>query len=125
MVSCVVVDDDPDIVDLFCELLELSKMEVLAKGHDGKQAIELYEKFKPDVLFVDLSMPKFDGEYAIKNIHSSHPNAKIILLTGNSGDESYLCQTLKVYHVLHKPFDMRLIREWVTVALLDSALKKD
>ena len=54
MVNCVVVDDDPDIVDLFCELLELSNVQVLAKGYDGKRAVELYEKFKPDALFVDI-----------------------------------------------------------------------
>ena len=123
MVSCIVVDDDPDIVKLFCELLELSKIDVLAKGNDGKQAVELYDKFKPDVLFVDFSMPNFNGEYAIKNVRDAHPDAKIILLTGDSGKESHLQETLKADHVLHKPFNMRTIRECVTVALLDSASK--
>ena len=125
MVSCIVVDDDPDIVDLFCELLEMSKIKVLAKGRDGKQAVELYEKFKPDVLFVDLSMPKFNGEYAIRKIHRSYPDAKIILLTGDARSESDLCESLKVYHVIHKPFNIRSIREFVTVALLDSAVNQN
>jgi two-component system chemotaxis response regulator CheY len=31
-------------------------------------AVELYEKYYPDVIFVDLIMPKYDGFYAIKNI---------------------------------------------------------
>jgi len=123
MVSCIVIDDDPDIVKLFCELLEVSKIDVLAKGNDGKQAVELYDKFKPDVLFVDLSMPNFNGEYAIKNIRGSYPDAKIILLTGDSENESHLQETLKADHVLHKPFNIRTIRECVTIALLDSASK--
>ncbi|MCV0430654.1 response regulator [Nitrosopumilus sp.] len=125
MVSCIVVDDDLDIVDLFCELLEISNVQVLAKGHDGKQAVELYEKFKPDVIFVDLSMPKFNGQYAITKIRRIHPDAKIILLTGDSGSESDLRETLDVDHVLHKPFNMRSIREFITVALLDSAVSKN
>lgn len=125
MVSCIVVDDDIDIVDLFCELLEMSNVQVLAKGYDGQQAVELYEKFEPDVLFIDLSMPKFNGEYAISKIRVSHPNAKIILLTGDFENESVLCKNVNVDHVLHKPFNMRSIREFITISLLDKAIKQE
>ena len=121
MVSCVVVDDEPDIVDLFCELLELSKVEILGKGYDGSEAIKLYTEFKPDVLFVDLLMPNYDGIYAIKNIRNLYPNAKIIVLTGDSGNnEPYLRNTLNVDYILHKPFNMHTIRESITVSLLKS-----
>jgi DNA-binding response OmpR family regulator len=124
MVSCVVVDDDPDIVDLFCELLEMSNVEILAKGQDGLEAVELYDKFQPDVIFTDLSMPKHDGIYAIKNIRSIHPHAKIIVLTGDSSDDqSHLLNTLKVDFILHKPFNMRTIRESITIALLKSSVQ--
>ena len=124
MVSCVVVDDDPDIVDLFCELLEMSNVEILAKGHDGLEAVDLYDKFQPDVIFTDLSMPNHDGIYAIKHIRSVHPNAKIIVLTGDSSDDqSHLLNTLKVDFILHKPFNMRTIRESITVALLKSSVQ--
>jgi len=126
MVNCVVVDDDPDIVELFCELLKLSNVQILAKGYDGKQAIELYDKFKPDTLFVDISMPKYDGIYAIKHIRESHPNAKIIVLTGDSGENiSHLKDSLKVDFVLHKPFNMKTIREAVTVMLLESSISEN
>ena len=125
MENCVVVDDDPDIVELFCELLELSMVQVVAKGYDGKQAVELYEKFKPDALFVDISMPEYDGIYAIENIRKSNPEAKIIVLTGDSGDNSpYLRNSLKVDFVLHKPFSMRTIKEAITVMLLESSISK-
>jgi len=125
MVSCIVVDDDLDIVNLFCELLEMSNVQVLAKGYDGKQAVDLYEKFKPDVLFVDLSMPKFNGEYAIRKIHRAYSDAKIILLTGDAENESELRESLNIDHVLHKPFNMRTIREFITVALLDRAVNQN
>jgi len=125
MVSCVVVDDDPNIVDLFCELLELSNVQILARGYDGKQAVELYEKFKPDILFVDISMPMYDGIYAIEHIRESYPNAKIIVLTGDSVDSSsLLCDSLKVNFVLHKPFNMRTIKEAMTVMLLESSVSE-
>ena len=122
MISCVVVDDDPDIVDLFCELLELSKIEIMGKGFDGSEAVKLYDKFKPDVLFVDLSMPKYDGIYAINNIRSLYPNAKIIVLTGDEGNNNlYLRETMKVDYILYKPFNMHTIKEAITVSLLKSS----
>jgi two-component system chemotaxis response regulator CheY len=119
LVSCIVVDDNEDIVEAFCDLLDLSGIEIFAKGHDGADAVKLYEKFQPDILFVDLSMPKYDGVYAIKNIRMKYPEAKIIVVTGDAGnDESYLRDTLKVNHIIYKPFNMHLIRESVTIALL-------
>lgn len=66
MVSCIVIDDNQDIVDVFCDLLKISGIQVIATGNDGMQAVELYEKHHPDVIFVDLLMPKYDGFYAIK-----------------------------------------------------------
>jgi len=115
MVSCVVIDDDPDIVSLFCDLLEISNVEILAKGYDGTDAVKLYDQFHPDVLFIDLSMPKYDGIYAIKNIRSLYPDAKIIVLTGDSYDDRfYLLDMLKVDFILHKPFNMHTIKELIT-----------
>lgn len=54
MINCIVIDDNQDIVDVFCDLLKLSGIEVIATGTDGLKAVELYEKFSPDVIFVDL-----------------------------------------------------------------------
>ena len=68
MVNCVIVDDDQDIADVFSELLNIIGLDVLAKGANGKDAIKLYKKYRPDLIFVDMIMPKYDGFYAIKNI---------------------------------------------------------
>jgi len=102
----------------------MSNVKIIAKGQDGLEAVKLYDKFQPDVIFTDLSMPKYDGIYAIKNIRSMHPHAKIIVLTGDSSDsKSFLLDTLKVDFILHKPFNMRTIRESITIALLKSSVQ--
>ena len=125
MISCVVIDDDPDIVDLFCEMLELSRIEVLAIGYDGEEAVKLFDQFHPDVLFTDLSMPKYDGIRAIKEIRNQYPDAKIIVLTGDSGNShSYLLDELQVDFILHKPFDMHAIKESITVTLLEKNIEQ-
>ena len=106
-ISVVIVDDDVDTVDIFEEYLELQGFNVLAKGTDGKEAIELYEKYQPDVLCSDIMMPNYDGFYAMKNIREKFPNAKIILVTADLTTETR--QKLKSSNasaVIFKPYDI-------------------
>ncbi len=65
MVNCIVIDDNQNIVNVFSDLLEISGIEVIATGTDGLKAVELYEKYNPDVIFVDLVMPRYDGKISI------------------------------------------------------------
>ncbi|PIN83470.1 MAG: response regulator, partial [Nitrosopumilales archaeon CG11_big_fil_rev_8_21_14_0_20_33_24] len=66
MTSCIVVDDDRDIVNVFCDMLSMIEVNVLATASDGDQAVNMYKKYHPDIVFTDLNMPKYDGFYAIK-----------------------------------------------------------
>ena len=119
MISCVVVDDDRDILDAFCDYLQRSGLEILATGTNGFDAVCLFEQFKPDVIFIDLEMPKFDGFYAVKNIRNSYPAAKIIVVTADKDtDASYLLDKLHVTQIMYKPFNMHMVKEIVTIALL-------
>src|SRR3990167_4090387 len=90
-INCVVIDDNQDVIDVFCDLLSMSGLDVIATGTDGMKAVELYEKYSPDLIFIDLLMPRYDGFYAIENIRKIDPNSKIIVVTGDLGaDESDL-----------------------------------
>jgi DNA-binding NarL/FixJ family response regulator len=89
-------------------------LDVLATGTDGMAAVKLYEKYRPDLIFVDLIMPKYDGFYAIKNIKNIDPNAKIVVVTGNlTMNESDLLDSYKVRAVIYKPFDMSKVKHVV------------
>ena len=114
MVSCVIIDDNQDIVDVFCDLLNLIGLDVLATGTDGMDAVKLYEKHRPDLIFIDLLMPRYDGFYAIKNIKDADPNAKIVVMTGDlTMNESDLLDSHKVTMVIYKPFDVYKIKQIV------------
>ena len=63
-----------------------SDMTVVAEAADGAHAIELYEVHRPDVVLMDLRMPKVDGVAAIRAIVSSHPDARVVALTSYEGD---------------------------------------
>ena len=120
MVNCIVIDDNQDITDVFCDLLKLIGLDVLATGTDGMKAVELYEKHCPDLIFVDLIMPRYNGFYAIENIRKTDPNAKIIVVTGDlTMDECDLLDSHNATAVFYKPFDMRKVKQCITDAFLD------
>lgn len=81
MTRVIIIDDNREATEMLCEYLVISEMQVLACGYNGKDAVELYKKYNPDVILVDLPMPEFDGYYAIENIKKINPEAKIIVLT--------------------------------------------
>ena len=62
-------------------------MEVVAEAVNGRQAVELFEKHKPDLVLLDSRMPLKDGVQAAKEIQDRHPAARILMLTAFDGDE--------------------------------------
>jgi len=81
MMRVIVIDDDRDAVRSLSTLLELNGIDVEGKGHDGKEAVELYKDIRPDAVLLDMMMPQYDGNYAIKNLKKEDKAVKIIVLT--------------------------------------------
>ncbi len=108
--SAIVVDDERDIVEIFSEYLTIKGVEVKGMGFDGKEAVELYKKFKPDVVLMDAMMPKFSGFYGLQNIRQIDPEAKIIMITADTTERTY--KKLKEFGasiILHKPYKIETI----------------
>ena len=93
--------------DVLSEFLRLKSIDVLATGNNGKDAVELYKKYAPDIVLMDFMMPDFDGLYGLRNIHKLDSNAKVIMLTGST--KSNLDRDLTesgASTILQKPCDM-------------------
>lgn len=123
MVNCIVIDDNSDIVDMFCDFLNILKVSVLDTGNNGLDAVELYEKHSPDIVFTDLAMPDYDGLYAVENIKDRNQNAKIIVVTANSNDyDLHLFESLNI-PVISKPFDMDMIKQVIeNISLIENTM---
>ena len=106
MVRAIVVDDDLDTVEVFSQYLSLKGIEVVGTGNNGKEAFELYQEFKPDVVLLDMKMPEFDGQYAIDKITKLDPNAKIIVVTGY---HDYKINENQVAAIFYKPYEINEI----------------
>jgi two-component system NarL family response regulator len=87
-IRIVVVDDQAVVRQGFVSLINtVADMEVIAEGTDGRQAVELYRRLRPDVLLTDLRMPLMTGVEAIAAIRREFPSARLIVLTTFDGDE--------------------------------------
>jgi CheY-like chemotaxis protein len=118
MINCIIIDDDKDIVTLFCDMLSMIGVDILATGNDGNEAVGMYKKHHPDLVFTDLNMPKYDGFYAITKIKEMNPDAKIIVITGDStATKNDFLSSFDV-KILIKPFKMEEIKQIIEEANL-------
>src|SRR5262249_38249955 len=79
-------------------------MEVVGEAGDGEEAIELYERHRPDVMVLDLRMPKRDGVAVVQRVLEINPKACILIMTTYDGDEDIfqcLSQGAKGYLLKH------------------------
>jgi len=106
MKRILIVDDSPMIHNLLRKTLERNGYEVCADATNGREGVELFEKHRPDLVFMDITMPVMDGIEAVKTIKAKYPEAKIIMLTA-MGDDEIMTQALEagVEVFLKKPFD--------------------
>jgi len=107
MVSVIVVDDEKDVSEVLCEFLKIKGIEVLGRGTDGQQAIELYQKLNPDIVLMDLVMPNYDGFHGVRKIREYDPNSKIMIISA-SLTHSYVQQLVEmnVNSISLKPYDL-------------------
>lgn len=94
-IKIMVVDDHPAFRDGLSRLLqEEADLEVIATPEDGEQAVAMAEKLKPDVIIMDISMPKMNGIEATKKIKASLPEIAILIVSAYSY-QSYVLAALK------------------------------
>lgn len=90
-IRLLVVDDHPLLREGVRAVLEdETDVSVVAEASNGREAVEAYDKHRPDVTLMDLQMPEKSGTDAIKEIRSRFPDARIVVLTTYKGDVSAL-----------------------------------
>jgi DNA-binding NarL/FixJ family response regulator len=75
-------------------LKQIPAVEVVAEAADGREALDLFKKHRPDVLLIDIAMPKLNGLEAIARITRDYPNAIVIVLSMYANQE-YVMQAIQ------------------------------
>lgn len=91
----IIIDDDPIVVSSLATIVQAENMEVLGKGYDGSEALELYKKHKPNVILLDIRMKEISGIQGARGILNYDPEAAILLIT-TFHDQEYIEATLEM-----------------------------
>ncbi len=93
--NIIIVDDDYLVVNSLKTILESDGINVLGLGYSGSDAIELFNKHKPDVILMDIRMKDMTGIEATREILKINSDAKILLITTFQDDE-YIREALSL-----------------------------
>jgi len=114
MIRAIVVDDDKETVAVFSEILDSNNIEVVGKGYNGQEAAFLYQKLKPDVIFLDVIMPVYDGIYGITKIREINPDAIVIITTNQMTINAQIAlNKLNPSAIIKEPIDVNEIMKTV------------
>lgn len=89
-----IADDHTLFRDSLRSLLEAHGLEVVGEARNGREAVDLARRLKPEVVLMDLSMPEMDGLAATRLISADQPEVKVVVLTA-SDEDSKLFEAIK------------------------------
>jgi len=115
----VMIAEDSDATRLVLrDSLKIGHHEIVAEAIDGIEVIKKFSETNPDILLLDVAMPKKDGMTALKEIMLSNPDAKIIMITADE-NFSTICKSAEdgAQAFIMKPFSFEDVLTAVTMAL--------
>ncbi len=105
MARILIVDDASFMRGSLKFIVESGGHEVVGMAKNGKEALELYTKFKPDMVTLDILMKEMDGVTALKEILKRDPKAKVVMVTALGHEEKQQeAESLGASGFVRKPF---------------------
>lgn len=99
-----IIDDSKYIIGLLERFfIDQLHFKVVATALDGTNALELYRKYRPDLLTLDLSMPNKDGKEVLKEVLEEFPDANVIIISAVRGDALLKCMSMGAKGYVEKP----------------------
>lgn len=120
--TVLIVDDVAFVRKTLTEILTDAHYQVIGEAKDGVEAIDLYTKHRPDLVTMDIVMPKLSGLEAAQRILKMNKDAKIIVISA-MGQESLVMEAINVgvRDYIIKPFSSTDVLKTVERALIDEA----
>lgn len=114
-----IVDDSPVIrltVQKMLVQLGVDPSSIHAAS-DGESALEAFEELRPDAVFLDIEMPGLDGEQAAHAMLMTHPETKVIVVSGLDPDDERIRRlvSLGAFEVVRKPVHSVALRELLSL----------
>ena len=112
------IDDSAFVIKQLQQFLISEQYEIVAAAENGEDGINLYKEHKPDIVTMDITMPKMDGITALTKIIEFDPNAKVIMVSA-LGKEDMVKKALLAgaKNYITKPLDRKKVLERVKMVL--------
>ena len=125
-IKILTVDDEPDVRRLIEVKLKKAGFEVIT-AVDGEEGVEKAKAEKPDLILMDVMMPKMDGYTAVEKIKTEMDPAPLVMMLTAKGTEDDVMQGLVggADDYITKPFAPRELVARVKVALIKAGRKED
>jgi CheY-like chemotaxis protein len=115
-----VVDDDPEARGFLSVYLKKKKY-LFEEAEDGKKALEIIHRYCPDVVLLDILMPKLTGDELVKMIKLWKPNIEVIMTTALSDQEiKRECLKNGAFACVDKPINLKSLFSIINKALAKS-----
>ncbi len=110
--SVLIVDDAMVMRMAIQQVVKECGYEVAGEAGTGLEAISKYEKLKPDLVTMDITMPDMNGIDAVRGIKAIHPEAKIIMVSA-MGQQGMVLEAMKLgaMDFIVKPFDKERVHQ--------------
>ncbi len=114
MKTVLIVDDSSFMRSRLKEILVEMGKYVMGEAVNGKEAVELYKKYKPDLVFLDINMPELCGRDALLQIMDHDPNANIVMCS-TLGAEEVVAECIEdgAVHYILKPFARENVKKLI------------
>jgi DNA-binding NarL/FixJ family response regulator len=87
-IRVVLADDESLFVEALAALLDLDeRIDVVGRAHDGLEALRLAATVRPDVVLMDLGMPRINGTGATRILRSDYPSVQVVIVTASNAPE--------------------------------------
>lgn len=126
MYKLMIADDEPLIRRGIKQLIDLSSLQIgeIYEASTGEEALKVFEEFEPEIVLMDINMPKIDGLSVAKKIKSINSATKIAIITGyNYFDYAQTAIKIGVEDYILKPISKKDVSE-IIVKLVSSLQEK-
>lgn len=110
-ISLLYIEDDKDIQEIYLDAI-YEHVDKVHLAYDGEEGYDIYIATKPDIILLDINMPKLDGLSLAKKIREVDINVKIIITTAYA-EQDKLLQAIELYLIKYilKPIDPLILKE--------------
>jgi len=119
-VRYLVVDDSVFARKNIIKMVQMFGGEIAGEAGDGLTAIAEYNRTKPDIVLMDITMPQMEGIEAVERIVRQHPEARIVMVSSVGYQENILAALQKgAKHFVQKPVKPEVLYEIIRYVLSD------